>query len=68
LAIQLGESFFVPSREKMEGKSMVMGSRSPFKGLAWSVVFLGGVFAGLQFGRPELTNPPSRRSRQPQGK
>jgi Haem-binding domain/Cytochrome P460 len=37
---------------------MATGSQSRFRALGWIVVVLGLVFVGLQFVRPELTNPP----------
>ena len=37
---------------------MALGSRSWSRAIGWTVAALGLVFAGLQFVRPELTNPP----------
>src|SRR5271163_3413872 len=42
----------------MKGTRMVSTSETRFRALVWVVVLLGVVFAGLQFVRPELTNPP----------
>ncbi|WP_158793280.1 heme-binding domain-containing protein [Granulicella sp. L60] len=33
-------------------------SQTRFRGLAWTIAVLGLVFVGIQFLRPELTNPP----------
>ena len=35
-----------------------MSLQARFRGLIWTAVVLGSVFIGLQFVRPELTNPP----------
>jgi Haem-binding domain/Cytochrome P460 len=38
---------------------MAGGSRSHLRGLSWAVAILGFAFLGMQFVRPELTNPPA---------